>query len=51
MATDIYPRYCELIQDTFLGVGFDPAEFRTLRVTLEYPPMGTTGVFSFPLRK
>ncbi|MFT5830656.1 MAG: hypothetical protein ACI9D0_001242 [Bacteroidia bacterium] len=50
MATDIYPRYSELIKETFLGAQLDPNDFRVLRASVEYPPMGTTGVFSFPLR-
>jgi hypothetical protein len=49
MATPLYPRYTELIKDSFARVGWDPADFYTLRAKVEYPPMATTGVFSFPL--
>ena len=49
MATPLYPRYTELIQDSFSRLGWDPREFITLRAKVEYPPMATTGVFSFPL--
>ncbi|MDF1798463.1 MAG: hypothetical protein P1V81_04755 [Planctomycetota bacterium] len=49
MATPLYPRYTELIKDSFGRLGWDPREFYTLRVKVEYPPMATTGVFSFPL--
>lgn len=49
MATPLYPRYTELIKDAFGRLGWDPSEFYTLRGVVEYPPMATTGVFSFPL--
>jgi hypothetical protein len=49
MATPLYPQYTELIAKTFAGLNMDPARFRTYRVIIEYPPLGTTGVFSFPL--
>ncbi len=49
MATPLYPRYTDLISKSFSQVGLDPARFRTLRATVEFPPLCTTGVFSFPL--
>jgi hypothetical protein len=49
MATPLYPRYTELISKSFAGIGLDPARFRTLRATVEFPPLCTTGVFTFPL--
>jgi len=51
MATPLYPRYTELIAQTFANTGWDPRRFRTLRAHIEYPPLGTVGVFSFPLEE
>jgi hypothetical protein len=51
MATPLYPRYTEMIGETFRTLGWDPSRFRTLRAHIEYPPLGTVGVFSFPLEE
>ena len=51
MATPLYPRYTELIASTFADAGWDPRRFRTLRAHIQYPPLGTVGVFSFPLEE
>ena len=51
MATPLFPRYTEMIGQTFKDLDWDPSRFRTLRAHLEYPPLGTVGVFSFPLEE
>lgn len=51
MATPLYPRYTDMIGETFKSLGWDPRRFRTLRARIEYPPLGTVGCFSFPLEE
>lgn len=49
LETPCYARYTDLIATVAERLGTTPDRFRSHRIQLDYPPMGTTGLFSFPL--
>ena len=49
LETPCYERYSELIRQVAEHLGTDAGKFRGHRIQIDYPPMGTTGLFSFPL--
>ena len=44
LKTDWFPRYPELIESVSARCGWNPSDFRVLRVTMDYPPAPTTAV-------
>ena len=47
--TPHYSRQRELMEHALGRAGWDPEEFRVLRLELAYPPIPATGVLSYPL--
>lgn len=49
VATPLLPRYGELYDYVCRNAGWNPAEFRGVRLVLKYPPFPSTVVLRFPL--
>jgi hypothetical protein len=49
VATPLVPRYTEIVQAVADRLGWDLSQFRGVRFTMEYPPLGATVLQRFPL--
>ena len=49
LATPLVPRYAEMVRKVMDNMGWNPGEFRCLRLIMLYPPMPSTVVMRYPL--
>ena len=47
--TTLVPRYAQLVRHVYEKMGWDPAQFRGIRLQMEYPPLGANIILRFPL--
>jgi hypothetical protein len=49
VGTPLVPRYAEMVRDIAESVGFNLSQFRGIRATLDFPPLGSSLMLRFPL--
>jgi hypothetical protein len=49
VATPLVPRYAEMVQTVYDSLGWNPSQFRGVRMQMLYPPFGATVNLRFPL--
>lgn len=49
VGTALIPRYSELVTKTYERLGWDPSQFRGIRLLLDFPPLGSSVILRFTL--
>jgi hypothetical protein len=47
--TPLVPRYPQLVQKVYDRMGWNAEDFRAVRLTMQYPPLGSNVILRFPL--